>query len=69
MAFILEAFMIAKKSVTESKLNRKIEVSEERCFVGFDAYKKPENLSPDRYDWDAKPPKSEVAIPGVTQFV
>lgn len=27
-----------------------------------------ENLSPDRYDWDAKPPKSEVAIPGVTKF-
>ena len=28
-----------------------------------------ENLSPDRYDWDATPPKSEVAIPGVTKFV
>lgn len=28
-----------------------------------------ENLSPDRYDWDGKPPKSEVAIPGVTKFV
>jgi predicted dehydrogenase len=28
-----------------------------------------ENLSPDRYDWDGKPPKSEVAIPGVTMFV
>ncbi len=28
-----------------------------------------ENLSPERYDWDAKPPKSEVAVPGVTKFV
>jgi predicted dehydrogenase len=28
-----------------------------------------ENLSPERYDWDAQPPKSEVAIPGVTKFV
>ena len=28
-----------------------------------------ENLSPDRYAWDATPPKSEVAIPGVTKFV
>jgi predicted dehydrogenase len=28
-----------------------------------------EALSPDRYDWDAQPPKSEVAIPGVTKFV
>lgn len=28
-----------------------------------------ENLSPDRYDWDATPPKSEVAIPGVTRLV
>jgi myo-inositol 2-dehydrogenase / D-chiro-inositol 1-dehydrogenase len=27
-----------------------------------------ENLSPDRYDWDATPPKSEVAIPGLTKF-
>lgn len=28
-----------------------------------------ENLSPERYDWDAAPPKSEVAVPGVTRFV
>jgi len=28
-----------------------------------------ENLSPARYDWDAAPPKSEVAIPGVTRFI
>jgi hypothetical protein len=28
-----------------------------------------ENLSPERYTWDAAPPKSEVAIPGVTKFV
>ncbi|MEK7676370.1 MAG: Gfo/Idh/MocA family oxidoreductase [Verrucomicrobiota bacterium] len=28
-----------------------------------------ENLSPERYDWDAQPPKSEVAIPGVTKFI
>jgi len=25
-----------------------------------------EDLSPERYDWDAKPPASSVAIPGVT---
>jgi myo-inositol 2-dehydrogenase/D-chiro-inositol 1-dehydrogenase len=28
-----------------------------------------EDLSPESYDWNAKPPKSEVAIPGVTKFV
>jgi hypothetical protein len=28
-----------------------------------------ETLSPDHYDWDAAPPKSEVAVPGVTKFV
>jgi len=28
-----------------------------------------EDLSPDGYTWDAKPPKSEIAIPGVTKFV
>lgn len=28
-----------------------------------------EDLSPDGYTWDSKPPKSEVAIPGVTRFV
>jgi predicted dehydrogenase len=28
-----------------------------------------ENLSPDKYDWDGKPPKSEVAVPGVTKFI
>jgi predicted dehydrogenase len=28
-----------------------------------------ENLSPDGYSWDATPPKSDVAIPGVTKFV
>jgi myo-inositol 2-dehydrogenase/D-chiro-inositol 1-dehydrogenase len=28
-----------------------------------------EDLSPERYAWDAKPPKSEVAIPGVTRFI
>jgi len=27
-----------------------------------------ENLSPARYDWEAAPPKSEVAIPGVTRL-
>ena len=27
------------------------------------------DLSPASYDWDAKPPQSEVAIPGVTEFV
>jgi predicted dehydrogenase len=28
-----------------------------------------EELSPDRYDWDAKPPAAVVAIPGVTKLV
>ena len=28
-----------------------------------------EDLSPDGYTWDAKPPKSEVAVPGVTKFI
>ena len=28
-----------------------------------------ENLSPDRYAWDGTPPKSEVAIPGVTKVI
>ncbi|MCI0366469.1 MAG: hypothetical protein L0219_21620, partial [Phycisphaerales bacterium] len=28
-----------------------------------------ENLSPERYDWDAAPPKSEIAIPGITKVV
>jgi len=28
-----------------------------------------EKLSPDRYAWDGTPPKSEVAIPGVTKFL
>jgi predicted dehydrogenase len=27
-----------------------------------------EDLSPDRYDWTATPPPSEVALPGVTRF-
>lgn len=27
-----------------------------------------EDLSPERYDWNAKPPASPVAIPGVTKF-
>jgi hypothetical protein len=27
-----------------------------------------EKLSPDRYDWNAKPPESSVAIPGVTKL-
>jgi hypothetical protein len=26
------------------------------------------NLSPDAYTWDAIPPKSEIAIPGVAPF-
>jgi predicted dehydrogenase len=33
------------------------------------AFHSQENLSPERYAWDAPPPKSEVAIPGVTKFV
>jgi myo-inositol 2-dehydrogenase / D-chiro-inositol 1-dehydrogenase len=28
-----------------------------------------EDLSPERYTWDAKPPPSPIAIPGVTRFV
>jgi predicted dehydrogenase len=28
-----------------------------------------EELSPERYAWDAKPPKSDVAIPGITRFI
>jgi hypothetical protein len=28
-----------------------------------------ENLAPERYDWDAQPPPSPIAIPGVTKFV
>jgi hypothetical protein len=28
-----------------------------------------EKLSPERYDWDAAPPESKVAIPGVTRFI
>jgi predicted dehydrogenase len=28
-----------------------------------------EDLSPSGYTWDAEPPKAEVAIPGVTQFI
>jgi myo-inositol 2-dehydrogenase/D-chiro-inositol 1-dehydrogenase len=28
-----------------------------------------EDLSPDKYDWDAKPPVSVVAIPGLTRLV
>ena len=28
-----------------------------------------ESLAPDGYTWDARPPKSEVAIPGVTKFL
>jgi hypothetical protein len=28
-----------------------------------------ENLSPERYDWDAAPPESKVAIPGLTKLI
>ena len=28
-----------------------------------------EDLSPDKYEWDAKPPVSPVAVPGVTRLV
>lgn len=28
-----------------------------------------ENLAPARYDWDAKPPESPIAIPGVTKVI
>jgi len=27
-----------------------------------------EDLSPERYDWNAKPPASTIALPGVTKF-
>jgi hypothetical protein len=28
-----------------------------------------EDLSPSSYDWDAQPPASEIAIPGMTKLV
>jgi hypothetical protein len=28
-----------------------------------------EDLSPSGYTWDSVPPKAEVAVPGITQFV
>jgi hypothetical protein len=28
-----------------------------------------EDLSPQRYDWDAAPPLAQVAVPGQTRFV
>jgi hypothetical protein len=28
-----------------------------------------EDLSPSGYDWDAKPPLSEIAVPGLTKLV
>jgi hypothetical protein len=28
-----------------------------------------EDLSPSGYDWEATPPKAEVAVPGVTPFI
>jgi predicted dehydrogenase len=28
-----------------------------------------EDLSPDKYAWDGTPPKSEIAVPGVTPFL
>jgi hypothetical protein len=28
-----------------------------------------DDLSPERYEWDAKPPASRIAVPGITQFV
>ncbi len=34
-----------------------------------DAMNSQEDLSPERYDWDAKPPESKVAIPGITKLV
>ena len=33
------------------------------------AMKSKEDLSPEAYAWDAEPPKSDVAVPGVTKFV
>lgn len=33
------------------------------------AYNSQEDLSPERYDWDAQPPESKVAMPGTTRFV
>ncbi len=33
-----------------------------------EAFQSQEDLSPSGYTWDATPPKSEVAVPGVTQF-
>jgi hypothetical protein len=28
-----------------------------------------EDLSPERYDWNAKPPASPIAVPGMTKFI
>ncbi|MEW6302822.1 MAG: Gfo/Idh/MocA family oxidoreductase [Verrucomicrobiota bacterium] len=33
------------------------------------AFNSQEDLSPDGYTWNSNPPKSEIAIPGVTRFV
>ena len=33
------------------------------------AQKSKENLSPSRYTWDAQPPASQIAVPGVARFV
>ena len=27
-----------------------------------------ENLSPNRYAWDAQPPAAQIAVPGATRF-
>ncbi|HZW31036.1 MAG TPA: Gfo/Idh/MocA family oxidoreductase, partial [Isosphaeraceae bacterium] len=33
------------------------------------AMKSQETLSPSRYDWDARPPAAQIAVPGQTRFV
>jgi predicted dehydrogenase len=40
-----------------------------RSLTWEQVYNSQEDLSPSEYTWDAEPPKAEVAIPGVTQFV
>jgi predicted dehydrogenase len=39
-----------------------------RSLTWDEAFHSRQELSPSAYRWDAKPPESQVAIPGVTQF-
>ena len=39
-----------------------------RTLTWEDAMSSKEDLSPAKYTWDAAPPASEVAMPGITEF-